>query len=332
LYKKGGLVLRTQKAERLFYIIKYLDNHETATAAELAKHCQTSVRSIYRDMRVLEEIGYYYINEGKKGYKLIHKPIESPQNLTSDEWMALVLYPFISGDITSEQHPLFPTYRSGLEKIGGKVLNNKNALPISAQIGERILFQDQYRESYQIEIMPVLLEAIVHNRTIDVSYYSMHRNMISQRKLDPYYLVPRGGQLYVIAFCHNREKILVFRLNRIQKIALTEQQFTMKKDFSISDFLANRWSIFAEEHEPISFTVKFSKEVSRYIYEHDFYTETSLIEQEDGSLLLKTTVKSKLEFLRWIRSFGTNAEVLQPDEVREELRDEYEEMVRKYWE
>lgn len=322
--------MRTQKAERLFYIINYLDNHETATATELAKHCQTSVRSIYRDMRVLEDIGYYYTNEGKKGYRLIHQPVRSPQNLTQDEWMAVVLYPFVSGSIISEKHPLYPAYRSGLDKIGGKVVNNKQVLPISAQIGERILFQDQYRDLKHQNIMPMLVQAIAHNTTIQVSYFSMHRNEMSIRELDPYYLVPRDGHLYVIAFCHLRRDVRVFRLNRIQEIELTEKHFQLPNSFSIADFLANRWSIFADETEPIHFIVKFSKEVSRYITEQDFYSETHLEEQEDGTLLLNTKVKSKFEFLKWIRSFGTNAEVLEPQDVREELRREYEEMVGRY--
>ncbi|WP_019153454.1 helix-turn-helix transcriptional regulator [Robertmurraya massiliosenegalensis] len=322
--------MRSQKAERLFYIVNYLDNHETVTAAELARHCQTSIRSIYRDMRVLEEIGYYYTNEGRQGYKLISKPVESPQNLTFEEWMALILYPFVSGNITSEKHPHYLAYRSGLEKIGGKVHNNKSVQPISAQIGERILFQDQYYNSNHVEIMPLLVQAIAQNISIQVSYFSMHRNEMSYRKLDPYYLIPRGGQLYVIAFCHLRKEVRVFRLNRVRSIQLTEAHYQIPKSFSISDFLANRWSIFAEEMEPISFIVKFQKEISRYIYEYDFYTDTILEEQEDGSLLLKTKVKSKLEFLRWIRSFGTSAEVIEPATIRKELQREFEEMVKTY--
>lgn len=158
--------MRTQKSERLFYIVNYLDNHDTATAAELAKQCQTSVRSIYRDMRQLEEIGYYYINEGKKGYKLIDKPIKSTQNLTLDEWMAVVVHPLLYGGAISEKHPLFSAYRSGLEKIGGKVLNDKRVSPISTQIGGRILFQDKFREINRPEIMSSIIESIAHNKTM----------------------------------------------------------------------------------------------------------------------------------------------------------------------
>ncbi|WP_027416715.1 helix-turn-helix transcriptional regulator [Aneurinibacillus terranovensis] len=170
---------RMQKVERLFYIIKYLNNHETSTAEELAKDCQTSVRSIYRDMKDLESLGFYYTNEGKKGYKLIHQPVNTNCNLTFDEWMALILFPLLTGDIVSRKHPFHHAYRSGLEKIGKNIKNHKTIIPISSELGERILFKDQHRDSCQTNVMPTLIEAIIENKSIHVSYYSIYRNVTS---------------------------------------------------------------------------------------------------------------------------------------------------------
>ncbi|RSK53987.1 helix-turn-helix transcriptional regulator [Bacillus canaveralius] len=321
---------RIQKVERLFYIITYLNNHASVTAEELAKNCQTSVRSIYRDMKVLEGIGFYYTSEGKKGYRLLTQPVRPSFNLNYDEWMALVLFPLLSGNIAASQHPFHHAYRSGLEKIG-KNVRNKKTTPINTELGERILFQDdQYRDPFQPDVMPAIIEAIIGNKSIHVSYYSIHRDATSNRILDPYYLVPRGGHLYLIAFCHFRQEVRVFRLSRIRSIEVTENLFKIPRTFNISHYLANRWSILAEDPEPTSFVVRFQKDVVRYIYEKDFYTDTTLTEQEDGSLLLKTKVKSKAEFLKWIRSFGLHVEVLEPEEVRKLLKSEYEQMLHQY--
>lgn len=321
---------RIQKVERLFYIINYLNNHETVTAEELAKDCKTSVRNIYRDMKELENLGFYYTNEGKKGYRLIHQPVKQHHHLTFDEWMALLLFPLITSSIASKEHPIHHAYRSGIEKIRRTFHSNQHIIPISSQLGERILFQDQYRDSYQPEIMSDIIEAIVRNKCIQMSYYSIYRNAFSNRKIDPYYLVPRNGHLYLIAYCHFRKKVLIFRISRIKSIEIIDQSFVLPKEFDISDYLANRWSIFAEDKTPTNFVVKFQKEVARYIYEYDFYTDTLLEEQEDGSLLLKTTVKSKNEFIRWLRSYGLSAEVIEPKEVREQLKIEYEQLAKQY--
>jgi predicted DNA-binding transcriptional regulator YafY len=321
---------KAHKVERLFYIIKYLNNHDTVTARELAKNCQTSVRSIYRDMKLLENLGLYYTIEGKNGYRLINQNQHSNFNLTKDEWFALILFPLMTGNITSRKHPFYHAFRSGLEKIGKNFYNHKDVPNISSELGERILFQDHYQDSIQPEVMPAIIESIVANKSIQISYYSIQRNVISNRMIDPYYLVPRGGHLYVIAYCHFRNEVRIFRLSRIQSIQLTEKTFLIQKSFKISEYLANRWSIFAEDEKPTIFMVKFHKDVARYIYEYDFYTETTLLEQDDGSLLLKTKLKSHQEFIRWVRSFGTQAEILEPKKVREQLREEYEKLLNKY--
>lgn len=321
--------MKRNKSERLFLIINYLSNHDTATASELAEYCQVSVRSIYRDIKTLQDIGYYFIIEGKNGYKLIHKPIQSPYNLTANEWMALVVYPIVSGKMNLVNDPLLNSYHSAIKKIEKNVRNNYKLPPISDEIGKRLLYNEQ-RKTSDPKIMSTIVESITNNKTVRVSYYSIYRNVITKRKLDPYYLVPRGGHLYLIAFCHYREGIRTFRVSRIREIELTENTFQIPDDFSINEFLANRWSIFAEEEKPIRFVVKFSKNVSKYVYEYEFYTDTILIEQEDESLILKTEVKSKLEFLRWIRSFGLDAEVLEPNEVREDLKREFIQLLKKY--
>ncbi|WP_374724387.1 helix-turn-helix transcriptional regulator [Calidifontibacillus erzurumensis] len=321
---------KTQKVERLFYIINYLNNHENATAKELAVNCNTSIRNIYRDIRELENLGFYITNEGKNGYKLIHQPIKRSHQLTFNEWTALILYPLFTDNIASKDHPLHHAYRSGIEKITGTFYNPENVLSISSELGERILFQDQYRDSFHPEIMSVIIESIVRNKSIQVSYYSMHRDTITNRTIDPYYLVPRGGHLYLIAYCHFRENVLVFRINRFRAAEIKDHTFKIPKEFNILDYLSNRWSILADDNQTTNFVVKFHKDVARYINEYDFYTDTVLEEQDDGSLLLKTTVRSKSEFIRWVRSYGLNAEILEPKEVREQLREEHKQLLKKY--
>lgn len=92
---------RLMRAERLFYILQYLTNHDTATASELASHCRTSVRSIYRDIKSLDGLGVHIQNEGRYGYKLLYQSFKAGGRLTNDEWMALTLFPMLSEGITS---------------------------------------------------------------------------------------------------------------------------------------------------------------------------------------------------------------------------------------
>ncbi|MCE7794027.1 transcriptional regulator [Salipaludibacillus sp. CUR1] len=317
------------RTERLFYILQYLTNHDTATASELASHCQTSVRSIYRDMKSLEELGVYYQSEGRNGYKLLYQPVKTGGRLTNEEWMALTLFPMLSEGITSGDHPFHQAYRKGLEKVMSYVQQDGGLSSAGGGLGERIRLHARPKDSSQIKVMPSLLTAISENRVIDVTYYTIHRDRETERRLDPYYLVPREGHLYLVAYCHFRKDIRVFRLSRFQEVKVSEETFKIPRTFNIDDFLENRWSIIADDEET-TFVVHFTEKAARYVLEGEFHVETKRELQKDKSLLLTVTVQSRQEFLRWVRSFGADAEVIKPESVRKQLSEEYKQMAERY--
>lgn len=318
-----------KKAERMFFVFDYLSNHQTATAPELAQYCQTSVRSIYRDVRDLQDQGVEIQPSGRDGYKLLFQSHPVNGRLTHDEWMALTLFPMLSEGITSGDHPFHLAYKKGLEKVMGVVQGKSQLLEAGAGLGDRIRLHARPRESEQMKIMPQLLNAIAGNQEIYVTYYSIHRDTTTKRRLQPYYLVPREGHLYLIAFCHFRQDVRVFRVSRFQDVEVTDTQFTIPRTFNIDEFLEHRWTIISEE-EATTFVVKFSDKAARYVAESEFYVDTSREASNDGGLFLTATVDSREEFLRWIRSFGVNAEVIEPLSVREQMREELQELMKIY--
>ena len=66
--------------------------------------------------------------------------------------------------------------------------------------------------------------AISRRKTIEFSYYSMQRDEVSDRKVDPYHLVFRNGQFYLIGHSHERDEVRVFRLSRIRAQGLLRDQ------------------------------------------------------------------------------------------------------------
>lgn len=320
---------KTNKIERLFYILSYLNNYNSVTASELAEMCGTSTRTIYRDMRTLEELGVTYTYEGRSGYRLISKPVRIDGRLTEEEWMALTILPLVSRKNGFIENPFYHAYRTGIEKVREFVGNKTHITSIGSELGKRIRLHDQPRDAKQYVITPTLIEAMLTNQVIEVTYYSIYRDKISVRELEPYYLIPRGGNLYIIAYCRLREDIRMFRLSRIQNIKINKRTFQIPDTFDIESYLENRWSVM-DEGKHITITVKFDHESARYVSEREFYSNTKIEKNNDGSILLSTTVKSVSEFLNWIRSFGMHAEVLEPLEIRDQLREEYIKMLEKY--
>ncbi|WP_051314895.1 helix-turn-helix transcriptional regulator [Alteribacter aurantiacus] len=322
-------VIDVTQVERLFYIMQYLNNHDYATAKELAEHCNTTVRTIYRDMNKFDDLGITIRADGHAGYRMLENPIRSGGRLTKEEWMALTLYPILSEGITSGEHPFHQSYRTGLEKVMTHVQKGDELSGAGAGLGERIRLHSRPKDPSQFNIMPKMIPAIATNQTVHVTYYAISRDKRTQRKLDPYYLVPREGHLYVIAYCHMREVVRVFRLSRFETVEPTGETFKIPRTFDIDEYLSRRWSIISDDTET-TFLVKFDQEAARYVLEDDFHVDTERMPQKDGSLLLRTTVNSNEEFLRWIRSYGMRAEVLEPHDVREQMADEYRTLLKKY--
>lgn len=314
--------------ERLFYIVNYLTNHEYASSKTLADLCHASQRTIYRDIKKLEEVGFYFHVDPKYGYKLIHSPARIGNHLTLDEFMALTLFPVLSTGKLSEQHPLHLAYKKGLEKVS-RFVRQADSSSIDVILDDRIVFQNRSKSLQDNRILPIIINAMAANIVVEAEYYTISRNDHNTRKLNPYVFVQREGHLYLVAYCHTRKEERVFRLDRFKVVRLTEESFVIPEEFTIDRFLSERWSIM-DEGNRTTFVVYFDSDVSRYVLEQSFNVDPEIERHKDGSVTLKVTVKSTEEFLRWVRSFGLHATVLSPAQVREKLRHEYKELVKRY--
>ena len=87
----------------------------------------------------------------------------------------------------------------------------------------------------QTPALEKLRRAIREHRSVDMNYQSSQVPHPSQRGLDPYALVHRWGWWYVIGFCHVRQEIRTFRVDRISEIALLDTTFTPSPDFNLQD-------------------------------------------------------------------------------------------------
>jgi len=313
------------KTQRLFYIVTTIQQRPGITAPELAELTGTSVRNIYRDIKDLDKCGIQVMLQGNKGYYVVDHYIQTPGKLGAEEYLAISLYPMLAGQLKMKGHPFQKSFQSAMEKILTRFKVNDNLL----QLSKRIRIHTEQMNPEQEWIMQRLIEAIIQDVTISCEYYTMSREDLTKRMIDPYYLVPRAGYLYLIGFCHLREEVLTFRISRFHSIELTRKKFFIEDDFNIDSFLDKLWGIKADTDE-VTFRVHFSRDVARYIKEHKYDATPHFIDQEDGSLLVTVTTRGAEEFLRWMKQYGKDAELLEPVEYRQKLYEEYHEIAQRY--
>jgi proteasome accessory factor C len=167
--------------------------------------------------------------------------------------------------------------------------------------------------------------AISRRKTIEFSYYSLQRDQTSDRVVDPYHLVFRDGQFYLIGHSHEREDIRVFRLSRIQgKVSYAskaEHDFSPPEDFDRRDYATRSdWQM-----GQIEGTAKvFLRERIAWLVERDFgtYGELRPATKADkaggkGSIY-ETEYATPLQLISWVLGWRDNAKLLEPAELAEE--------------
>ncbi len=167
--------------------------------------------------------------------------------------------------------------------------------------------------------------AISRRKTIEFTYYTMERDETEKRKVDPYHLVFRGGQFYLIGYAHEREAVRVFRLSRIQgKVGYAskaEHDFSPPENFDRRDYGQRAdWQL-----GEIRGTAKiFVRDRIAWLIERDFgaFGELRPAKKSDGApakgSVYETDYASPRELIAWVLRWRQNAQVLAPEELREE--------------
>jgi proteasome accessory factor C len=168
--------------------------------------------------------------------------------------------------------------------------------------------------------------AISRRKTIEFTYYTMERGEIEKRKVDPYHLVFRGGQFYLIGLAHEREAVRVFRLSRIQgKVGYAskaEHDFSPPEDFDRRDYGSRAdWQL----GETKGTAKIFVRDRISWLIERDFgsYGELRAAKKSDGApgkgMVFETSYASDRELIAWVLRWRQNAQVLAPEELRAEV-------------
>ena len=177
--------------------------------------------------------------------------------------------------------------------------------------------------------------AISRRKTIEFSYYSMERDQVSDRKVDPYHLVFRNGQFYLIGHSHERDQVRVFRLSRIRaKVSYAtkaEHDFAPPEDFDRRDYASRAdWQM-----GEIDGTGRvFLRERIAWLVERDFggYGNLSKATKQDGvrgrGAIYETEYASPRQLISWVLGWRENAKLLEPEDLAREATERLE-LLRK---
>jgi predicted DNA-binding transcriptional regulator YafY len=211
----------TKRISRLTAIITQLQAKRMVTATELAAKFSVSVRTIYRDIRALEQAGVpIYVEEGK-GYSIMEHYRLPPVMFTENEANALITAEQLV--MNNKDSSFIKDYSAAIDKI--KSVLNPRAKDKANLLSERT----QYSQIKNIERTSSYLSALqfaLTNFFVTRIEYTNAANKTTDRTVEPFALLSTRENWLLVAWCHVRLDFRYFRLDRISRLDVLSQRFT----------------------------------------------------------------------------------------------------------
>ena len=325
------------RTDRLLAIVLELQGKGWQRAEDLARTFETSKRTIYRDIQALGEAGVPLLSTPGRGYSLMEGYFLPPLSFTSDEATMLLLgSDFMAQNFDAQYRA---AAQSASRKIEG-VLPEKLREEVNYLQGSiRFIASQQKNNPDEPQMLQQLRRAIIERITVRFRYHARHIRaendsngqaeeagqpaQPSLREADPYGLVHFNSGWLLVAYCHLRQDMRNFRLDRMEQLELLPRTFQRPRDFKMQR-PANE-----QEARPLTVRALFDRSIARWVRETRSYYVTSEEETPDG-LLLTLQVRRESEILSWLLSWGCHVHVLEPASLRQRIAEEAEGMLKNH--
>lgn len=296
---------------RLFEIVYLLMERKNITAKELAERFEVSTRTIYRDIDTLSEAGIpIYANRGTGGGIRLMDDFVLNKSLLSEAEQNDILAS-LQG-LNAIQVPDVEPVLTKLAAVFGK--NRTNWLDVDfSHWGGGI----QEREKFLL-----LKDAILHQKVIAFDYYSTMGEKTC-RTAEPLKLLFKGQDWYLYAFCRIRQDARVFKIKRMKNLEVMEESF----DRPIPETTYTE----AENSYPqntVKLKLKLDASMAYRVF--DEFEDGNTVQNDDGSFLVTIDFPLGGWLFGFLLSFGSEAEVLEPPEIRQAIKEQIQNLLKRY--
>lgn len=299
------------KIDRLIGILSILLQRETVTAPYLAEQFEVSRRTINRDIENLCKAGIPIVTrQGVNGGISIMDNYKLERTLLTNTEMQDILAGLRSLDSVNET------------KRYGQLMEKLTAGTSDFMAGNQSILIDLsswYKESLAPKIQ-LIRNAIDKSRELQFRYYAPQGE--SERSIKPYYLIFQWSNWYVWGWCNSKEDFRLFKLNRLDNLRLSETVFR-RQSVPLPD-LTNEHIFPGGIHVKAIFDAGCKWRLVEEFGPHCFE------EQSDGALLFHGDYTDKENLITWILTFREKVKLLEPEEIRNEIRQIIETMKERY--
>lgn len=308
--------------DRITAILIQLQSKRVVTAQEIADRFEVSLRTVYRDIRSLEEAGIPLLGEVGVGYSMMEGYRLPPIMFSKEEALTFITAEKLMDRFTD--YSLNKEYKSAMYKIRAVLRHTEKSY--IEEIEERIaVLPNGYLPENPTKIpLQAILKSISDKTVIVLEYLANHSQELTLRNVEPIGVFHLGENWHLIAYCQLRKDYRDFRLDRISKIKPTDRVFRNTHP-ALNTFMDK----LGKEKQMQEVLISIPKEIYRYIgdqkYYHGFISQAVMDETIEMSFLT-----SSLEgFARWFMIFGDHGTIIKPESLKTKVKEIAERIVDK---
>lgn len=293
----------------------------------------TALRMFERDKAELKEIGVQIHYDGE-GYLIPEEYYYLPEvGLTPDEALLLQVC-----TLSLRKTPGFNRIPEVTSAVHKAIFDSTSLSPskyVQAMEKYYILhFSSEVDNKRISKLVSLLFDAIFKKKCVSMEYYAIGEDKKSARTVEPYGMLLRKGIWYLVARDVEKKDIRVYKIARIHRISVNKKypekpDFTVPQNFKIINYLGRRpWDL-SKGEESTEIKVKYSPEIAWWVKEN--FGDTNEVKMNpDGSCTVNFKVNSIEPFIRWTMRIDNMAEILSPSHIREEIKNAFSEVLKKY--
>lgn len=172
-------------------------------------------------------------------------------------------------------------------------------------------------------------EATLQRKQLEISYHARTDDQNSQRTVSPQRLVHYRNNWYLDAWCHNKNGLRSFSIDRIKSARLLKHRALDREESELNDHYADAYGIFAGKADKTA-TLKFSSRAARWVSEEQWHPRQKGQFTADGDYLLKLPYGNPRELIMDILKYGPEVEVTGPNSLISEVKESLKQTLEKY--
>lgn len=304
--------MEIRKFDRVVTVLMLLQTKKVVRAQDLADRFEVSLRTIYRDLKSLENAGVPIHAEAGVGYSLVDGYSLPPVMFTENEATSFIIAEKLVAKMTDNDTA--SVFSEAVNKI--KTVLRTDEKEKFNKLGNHVLVTPRTEkiEGGDALLIPRILSSIDSEKVIEIEYVAAYNNKDTKRSLEPIGIHLYSNHWHLIAYCRLRQAFRDFRIDRIQRLTILDEHFERNHP-NLTEYLNEM----AEKQDLTKVRIQFKRDAAQYARSEKYYHGYVEEVKNEKGVLMEFLTPSLYGTAHWLLVFTDQIEIVEPVALKDVL-------------